>query len=69
MIKLAKKKKKIKKMEKENKFTFNIEKTAQMIVRISPKKEEKIKRENKTYAKKLKYQIDILLLVLTNMDK
>lgn len=56
-------------MEKENKFTFNIEKTAQMIVRISPKKEEKIKRENKTYAKTLKYQIDILLLVLRNMDK
>ena len=56
-------------MEKENKFTFNIEKTAQMIARISPKKEEKIKRENKTYAKTLKYQIDILLLVLRNMDK
>ena len=69
MIKLAKKKKKIKKMEKENKFTFNIEKTAQMIVRISPKKEEKIKRENKTCSKKLKYQIDILLLVLRSMDK
>ena len=56
-------------MEKENKFIFNIEKTAQMTVRISPKKEEKIKRENKTYSKKLKYQIDILLLVLRFMDK
>ena len=40
-----------------------------MIVRISPNKEEKIKRENKTYSKKLKYQIDILLLVLRTMDK